>query len=47
MGGRENGEESLANRKARGGNVTKAGENIMDFLVQPALCHLPVGKTGG
>ncbi len=25
--------------------MTENGERLMDLLVQPAFCHLPVGKT--
>jgi hypothetical protein len=45
MGGTENGGDPLAIRKAGGGDTAQALESIMDFVVQPALGHLPVGEN--
>jgi hypothetical protein len=45
--GREgDGKDQFVTRKTGGGNLAGVGEGIMDFLVQPAPWHLPVGKDG-
>ena len=45
-GGKENGEDQFVTGKAGGCYLAEIGKSLMDFLVQPASCHVPVGKAG-
>jgi len=43
----KNGQDQFVTGKTGVGNLAEIGRSLMDFLVQPAFCHLPMGKAGG